>query len=257
MLTPLQAAALALFVGVHLFVGRMRFLEGVPRARWLSLAGGVAVAYVFVHMLPELNAHHEAVRRADGPGDGWPAPDLYVVALGGLVAFYALERHIRRVRARGDPAGSGQAPGRRPGERPRDEASVAAFALHAGSFALYNLLIGYLLVDRMERGTGQLLAYAVAMALHFLTSDFGLRLDYAAAYDRHARWVFSAALVAGAALGAAWDVPRTLLGALFAFLAGGVVLNVLKEELPEERQSRLVPFLVGAAGYALLLGWAG
>jgi hypothetical protein len=32
-------------------------------------------------------------------------------------------------------------------------------------------------------------------------------------------------------------------------------LNVLKEELPERRQSRFSAFAVGAAGYATLLQW--
>lgn len=38
-----------------------------------------------------------------------------------------------------------------------------------------------------------------------------------------------------------------------AFLGGGVVLNVLKEEVPSERQSRFWAFAAGAAGYAALL----
>jgi len=41
--------------------------------------------------------------------------------------------------------------------------------------------------------------------------------------------------------------------ALVAVLAGGVILNVLKEELPEECRSRFTPFLLGAAAYAGLL----
>ena len=42
-------------------------------------------------------------------------------------------------------------------------------------------------------------------------------------------------------------------GILAAFLAGGVILNVLKEELPEERKSRIAPFFIGAFGYAAIL----
>ncbi len=34
---------------------------------------------------------------------------------------------------------------------------------------------------------------------------------------------------------------------------GGVVLNVLKEELPGERCARLAPFVAGAASYTLVL----
>jgi hypothetical protein len=39
---------------VHLFAGKLRFLEGTPRSRWLSMAGGISVAYVFLHVFPEL-----------------------------------------------------------------------------------------------------------------------------------------------------------------------------------------------------------
>lgn len=40
---------------------------------------------------------------------------------------------------------------------------------------------------------------------------------------------------------------------LQSFLAGGVLLNVFKEELPSEQQARAFPFAVGAVAFALLL----
>jgi hypothetical protein len=43
------AAALAL---VHALTPRLRFLAGTPRGVWLSVAGGVSAAYVFVHLPP-------------------------------------------------------------------------------------------------------------------------------------------------------------------------------------------------------------
>ena len=84
-------------------------------------------------------------------------------------------------------------------------------------------------------------------------NDYGLRADFAERYERHGRWVFVAALFGGFALGATTDVSERTLALLLAFLAGGVVLNVLKEELPEERESRFSAFVLGAAGYAALL----
>lgn len=59
-------------------------------------------------------------------------------------------------------------------------------------------------------------------------------------------------MLAGWALGLA-TIPPVAVGFAFAFLAGAVVLNVLKEELPEQRQSRFWPFLLGAAGYAAIM----
>jgi len=37
------------------------------------------------------------------------------------------------------------------------------------------------------------------------------------------------------------------------FLAGGISRNVIKEELPPDRESRFWAFAIGAAGYAALL----
>ena len=39
------------FALIHLLIGRLAFLRAIPRSRWLSGAGGVAVAYVFLHVL--------------------------------------------------------------------------------------------------------------------------------------------------------------------------------------------------------------
>jgi hypothetical protein len=108
--TPLLSLALvAALAAVHLFSGRIRFLSASPRSRWLSAAGGVSVAYVFVHLLPDLAEDQETVREAAGEGFSFLEYHVYLVALMGLVAFYGLERAAKasrgeRWRLRGDDA---------------------------------------------------------------------------------------------------------------------------------------------------------
>lgn len=60
-------------------------------------------------------------------------------------------------------------------------------------------------------------------------------------------------MLIGWTLGALTAVSEAALVTLTAFLGGGVILNVLKEELPEERESRFWAFALGSATYALLL----
>lgn len=230
LVTLLQALVVVAFVSVHLFAGQLRFLYGVPRSRWLSVAGGVSVAYVFMHVFPELES---AERQITGSGL-LPAIEhhAYLLALAGLVVFYGVERSVSAPRAR---------------------RSAGAFWLHMGSFAAYNGLIGYLLVHRERQDLQGLIAFSIAMGLHFVVNDFGLREDHRADYERTGRWVLAAAIVAGWTAGLATTIGDAPVGSLFAFLAGGVMLNVLKEELPEERKSRFVPFALGAAGSAVLL----
>lgn len=98
-----QGAALFAALGlalVHLYAGKLRFLEGTPRSIWLSVAGGVSVAYVFVHLLPEVSEVQETLAEALGGTLGFLENHGYLVALAGLVVFYGLERAARRSRRR-------------------------------------------------------------------------------------------------------------------------------------------------------------
>ena len=234
-LAPLLALGLAV---VHLFAGRLWFLDGVPRSRGLSFAGGVSVAYVFVHLFPEIQEAGAAIHESElGPLALFTEHHVYLVALTGFVVFYGLERLAQ---------GAG-------GRREDSDPNPDVFWLHIGSFGAYNALVGYLLLHREEAGLTSLLLFFVAMALHFVVNDHGLREHHGVLYRRRGRWVLAAAVLLGTVVGLAVAVPEGILAVLFAFLAGGVVLNVIKEELPEERESRFPAFAVGTAGYAALL----
>ena len=167
---------------------------------------------------------------------------IYIVAMIGLVGFYGLERMVRRATG-GSERGSGEVPG--PG----------VYHLHIGSFALYNLLIGNLLLHREEATLRSLLLYTLAMGFHFVVTDYGLRQDHRENYHRTGRWILAGAIMLGWGLGMVVVLHRLMVDELFALLAGSVILNVLKEELAEERKSRFSAFVAGAAGYSALLLW--
>ncbi len=228
------------FAAIYLGGRAMSFLRTSPRSVWLSAAGGISVAYVFVHILPEFAHHQHEFDVRGGPLGLLDRSErhVYFVALVGLAAFYGLELLARRY-------------GSRAGDR-RDRA-IRVFWLHLASFALFNVLIGYLLLDRGDPGLIGLLTYAVAMAMHFVVADQGLREQFHPAYDQVGRWILAVAPLVGWLLGIGIDVPPLAVSALFAFLAGGIVLNVLKEELPERRHSHYSAFALAAGLYAALL----
>lgn len=60
--------------------------------------------------------------------------------------------------------------------------SSGIFWLHISSFAIYNALIGYLLVHREEQDMRGLLLFSIAMAVHFLVNDYGLRQHHKDTY---------------------------------------------------------------------------
>jgi hypothetical protein len=228
-------------VVVHLFSNKLRFLEGTPRSIWLSIAGGISVAYVFVHLLPELAEGQETVRQAVGEGLAFLENQVYLVALVGLAVFYGLDRLASTSRKRMRKVSK------------EDSTSPGVFWVHTTSFAVYNFLIGYLLLHRLGTGLENLLLFFVAMALHFVVNDHGLREQHKEAYLRVGRWVLAAAVIVGWVVGLLSEIPEVVVAALTAFLAGGVIMNVLKEELPEERESRFWAFALGATLYTVLL----
>jgi zinc transporter ZupT len=231
--------AAASFAVVHVLGKSMRFLEATPRSIWLSFAGGVSFAYVFVHLLPERAAsQRETLAHLGRSREGAIGVHLYVAALTGVLVFYGLERLVRSSRG-----GKGASEG----------SPSAVFWLHLGSYAIYNALVGYLLVHRQEADLGGLAVYAIALGLHFVVNDQGLREHHGALYDRKGRWILAAAPLLGWAAGVAVPVSPLALAGLFAFLAGGIVLNVLKEELPDDRESRFWALGLGSVGFAALL----
>lgn len=240
--------ALVLIGGVHLFAYRLAFLNGTPRSRWLSVSGGISLAYVFLHFMPEL-AEGQALFE-ESTLLSWVEFDLYGLALIGLLVFYGLERSIQLHNSAGRET---------EGEATHHH---GIFWVHLGSFGLYNVITGYLLTQggqAAQNHDGQttsglaLFTFAFAMALHFLVTDFGLHKDFKRGYMTIGRYVLCGALACGFLVGVFVDLPEIVVLGTIAFLGGGVILNVLKEELPAERQSRFGALLLGAAFYAALL----
>jgi len=206
-------------------------LGRVPlRNPWRSAAAGASVAYIFLHLMPEIAAAH------DGRGLASELP-FFGLALLGLVLFHGLEHALRR--------------------RERGHGGSGVFRLHVAAFAAYSATIGYLLLHREDDSLAGLILYASAMGLHFLASDSGMRVGHQAATVLHARHMLALAVLAGGGLGLLVQLPRAAVDALFALIAGGVVLNVLKEELPDDRDSHFGGFALGAALYGALLAVVG
>lgn len=91
------------------------------------------------------------------------------------------------------------------------------------------------------------------MTLHFVINDHSLRNSHKQRYDKVGRWLLSSAILVGWILGLLIELHEAAIASIFAFLSGGILLNVMKEELPGEKQSRIAPFIIGAVSYAILL----
>lgn len=241
---PLEVTAgavCAVFIGVHVAAPKLKILKRIPRSRWLSAAGGTSVAYMFLHVLPELGEYQNILMQSDAGYLPISRQLVFIVALFGLIVYYGLERLAKQSRMESR---------RESGE---DEMSPAVYWLHLTAFGIYNFIVSYLLLHREEQSLAGFWVYAFAMSLHFLVIDHSLHDHHRADYKGSGRWILTGAIAAGYFCGIYTQISPEMIALLFAFLAGGVILNVLKEELPEERESRFSAFAFGAAAYSVLL----
>lgn len=225
--------------GLHLAAPHVRKLPFVPESVTGSFAGGLAVAYVFLHLLPEMAEGNEAIsERLGDTAEVTALFDLgiFVVALAGFTIFYGLDRMATFRRSRRHPD------------------SAAVYWVHLGAFSLYNVLITYTMALRVETGFLFAILFAVAMGLHFVLTDRHLEEHYRRRFDASGRLILAGALLLGWALSAVFAPTSTVVVAvLTALLGGAVLLNVFKEELPSNRGSSFPWFLVGMILYSILL----
>ena len=233
--------ALLLLAFTHIFVHLLKF-SSIPRSKWLSFAGGLSVTYIFLEAFPELVEIQERINEQElFVVPAITEMEVFIVALFGLAFFYGLENQSKK----------SMESDREPNEGQKKNFSI--FWIHISSFSLYNFIIAYLLLNREEQSLHKFLLYAVAMSFHLLVTDHSLEDHYKEKYRRQGRWILVASLFSGWLLSLFLDISEIFIGILFSFIAGGVVMNVLKEELPKERNSNLKAFCFGILFYGSIL----
>lgn len=237
---PALVAAGAL-VAVQLLVPRIRRRVSPGSARFQSFAGGLAIAYVFVRLLPDLAQPVTAAPGGPARGLlGLLAERPFLVALAGLLLYYAVLDWAQDEDRREQ---------RRHGGTPTPWPFWAGGAL----YLVFNLLAGYLLVHQVRPGPTELVLYTVALSARYLVGEIALRAQDPGVYDRLGRWVLAAAVLVGWGIGAAVDLGDAAVRVFSALLAGSIVLTSLKQQLPGSGRAHF-PVLGGAClAFSVLL----
>ena len=217
-----------LFAAIFLFGGRLAYRPGQKgRRRFLSFAAGIAVAYVFVDVMPALGRMRDIVMHT--PGDFrrvFPEYSVYLWTMAGFLVFYSLETLV---------AGPRRGLEHRAGDH--DGAAPWKAWVHIGGFALYAWLLTYMMVWKGHE-TLALCLYGVAMGMHIFPVACNLSSHYQAVYDRRGAYLPALASLAGWASGMVLDIPMPILVNVVAVVAGGVIVNTSIAELPKEKEGR-------------------
>jgi hypothetical protein len=219
---------------------------GVLRLRWqakaLSAAAGISIAYVFLDLIPGL-ADAQDVIESVGMLPGLEI-HVFAVALVGLTVAFWVETAARKSHRDRRSVGT------------TDETGEGPFRLAVASFIVYNSAIGYSVARPGDEAIASLWLYALAMGLHFIVNDHALAEHHGSRYRKWGRWLLIAALWAGWIVGIvpALRIPPEMLALVLAYVAGGVILNVLRHELPDtDRTADVVAFAAGSAVFGALL----
>jgi len=243
-MTTLTSLIIALlFAAIFLFGGRVAYRPGHKRyRRFLSFAAGIAVAYVFVDVMPALGRMRDMVMETPGGFQRvFPEYSVYLWAMAGFLAFYCLETMAAGPRQGPEhPAGS------------HDGAAPWQAWVHIGGFALYAWMLSYIMVWKVHE-TLALCIYGAAMGMHIFPVACNLSSHYQEAYNRRGAILLALASLAGWATGMALDIPKPILVNLVAVVVGGVIVNTSISELPKGGAGPRWPFLTGALVYTALL----
>jgi hypothetical protein len=238
-LTPAQwfiagflAAALVL---VHLLAVRVARLPSTAQLRIASLGGGVAAAYVFVQVLPELAEGGRSLSSLD-IADFAPTPlvesGLFLVALIGMIAFYSLDVL----------SDSGKT------------SSRSLYRVHLLAFGVLNAIYAYTMPFLVTTGVVYAVLFTIAIAAHMLLSDRTLARAHPEHFSHQDRWI--GILGIGVGLGLAVLLPpasEIALAIPTALLGGGLLMTTFRDELPAASKARLPWLVFGAAAMAGVL----
>lgn len=234
----LETGLAAVLLAAAFVVGECTRILGrllAPRSL-TSFGGGMAAAYVFLHVMPELHGARHAFTEAAAMALPYQGKAIYYLALAGFLSFYGIRHfHTRQLSV------SDGKPGR------------LDFQVQIGGFAAYAWLMGYLLLRGLEAHHVAIGLYAVAMAFHCLAINRELSHEYGNDYRRSGRFILAGMALAGWASAARLDLPASLIPLLLAFLSGAVIMNSLILELPTEKDGRFWPFMTGGLLYGLIL----
>jgi hypothetical protein len=223
--------AVLLIAFAHAILPQVEKRLGHREPELVSLAGGIAIGYVFLYLLPKIGDYTAAIVVNEPGGLEAVHYRLYAIALLGMLVYY-LNDHLNV---------------------PHDGRRHAATAIRVTMFALYNFSIGNLLVNVPRDGHVPYLVIGSILALHMLGVDHHLRALYRKWFDQWIRWVLALSVLAGWGVGLVVAIDVNVFAAISAFLAGAVIVNVMTEELPQRDTGRTRFFIGGVAIFAILM----
>jgi hypothetical protein len=241
----LTLTGIILMSSVHLWGSRIAQLETVKSRGWVSFSAGASVAYVFVHVFPEIGIfQQQMLGHAGGHGQAVPFfnQPLYLAALAGLCLMFLLNSIDSRFSEEDSMIVSQQ-----------HKHYMKLFWTRAVLYGLYNLMVAYIITRRHGEGYLNTLLIAVGLMFHFLVVNIRFSEMYIEFFQKYVRWLAVTGLFLGWIFGVAVKLSDGIISTTFAVIGGMVTYVALKSELSETENQAPYYFLAGVIVYSLII----
>jgi multisubunit Na+/H+ antiporter MnhB subunit len=227
----------------HVASNRAKLLNAFKTHGWISFSAGASVAYVFVHVFPEIGIYQQHI--AGNTGHHQPVSfinqPLYLAALGGLCFLYLLDTIEEQ--SYDENSSSLQA----------RKYNMTLFSVRSVLYVLYNIMIAYIITQRPGEGLMNIFLIAIALILHFIVANIRAHERYGELYEKYMRWPAAGGLISGWFLGVIIDLPDVITVTIFSLIGGMITYIALKSELPQTGHKAPYHFFAGAFIYALIV----
>ncbi len=194
--------------------------------RWQAFGGGLSAAYVFLHLIPSLDASHAEL-----------GGRIYFIALLGFVAFYALELRFQ----------------------PPRHNHPTKYHAYLGTFFLYDALVIFTLSLNLPSTSLLTLVFGLSLGIDALETDIELRDTFGERFFKSGHWVVLAGVLLGYGLSLVRRPHELAVDILTAALTGFMIFHTFAGLFPVSRTQRFRSFVVGILAFLamhLLLGSA-
>lgn len=223
---------LSLFViaTVHFLASYLNRKGVLFHSKFLSIGSGIAIAYVFIDLLPKLSRNEDNLKVFFDRFFPYMEHHVYIMAFLGFLLFFVVDRTENIVKNR-----------------------ETYFYISVGSYSLFNFFVGYAIVDQNNTEVQPLILFTFAMALHYFMNDYSLKESHGRAYNHVTRWILICSLFMGWLVGLKTEISASAIALVNAFISGGVIMNVTRHELSLTTANSCHAFLISALLYAVVL----
>mgnify|MGYP000217416860 CR=1 FL=1 len=237
----LSLLGVLVLASVHMLCGKKKWWDFFEAHGWISFSAGASVAYVFIHVFPDISILQQQFRGIPSHeynGRFFSQP-LYLTALAGICLPYLIDT-LELNYTNND-------------KKCHKQVHQSIFGVRKLFYTLYNMMLAYMIMNRHGEGVLNMNIIVIVLAMHFIVINANFKEMYNDLFKRYIRWFAVLGLIFGGILGKTVTVPDFIVAYIFSLLGGVITYTALKEELPKTSHRAPFHFLAGVVCFALLI----